>query len=433
MTTATCPHLEHPPRPEGATRESPPNVWVLRIVLVLFVLGTAKFVQRDPFHGDDTIVQPAIEVSSVTLGTCLTIAAAIRRRTKVVLKLPAVLLLTTIGLAVAFSPRSWDPWLSATRGALTLMIVASLLLLVQTYGFEKLARCAIGAYFLMTMIGVAVVIALPEDYPLIVYEPGEETLRSRLHLLRIHPITLADDYAICLLLSVLFRGGAIRIFRVIAIAGLLMTVSRSSIAMAIPLYIAAELLFANLRAGLRRGAVVTTTLVLLPAAVGVVLMFAFSDWAFIDQIRTGVERIVDVTSDDATLNGRTDLWRAVIRDLSPVNIFGYGMDGDRYYVRTISLWAEHSHNSVLESILSAGYLGALSIVAALTIVTIRLSKEWQSPSSRVLSVTLLYVIAVGMMNTSWFDASSLIVICAACGARSTKAARAPKTRLGLAA
>lgn len=433
MMPAAYPFLEHPPRSEDARRESPPNVWVLRIVLLLFVLGTAKFVQRDPFHADDTTIQPVIEISSVTLGTCLTLAAALRRRTKVVLKLPAVLLLTTIALAVAFSLRSWDPWLSATRGALTLMIAVSLLSLVRIYGFEKLARCAIGAYFVMIVIGVAVGLALPDDYPLLVYDPGEETLRTRLHLLRIHPINLADDCAVCLLLSVLFRDRVIRILRMIVLTTLLMTVTRASIAIAIPLYIAAELLHSNFRAGIRRSTVIVTSFVLLPAVVAVALVLAFSDWTFVDQMRTAVARIVDATADNSTLNGRTDLWRSVIDDLSPSNIVGYGINGDRYYVRTISLWAEHSHNSVLETILSAGYLGALLIVAALTIAFTRLIRQWQSRPSRVIAAALLYVIVAGMMNPSWFDTSSLIVICAACSAHNARASRLQQAGMRIAA
>ena len=142
---------------------------------------------------------------------------------------------------------------------------------------------------------------------------------------------------------------------------------------------------------------------------------------------------VDATADNSTLNGRTDLWRSVIDDLSPSNIVGYGINGDRYYVRTISLWAEHSHNSVLETILSAGYLGALLIVAALTIAFTRLIRQWQSRPSRVIAAALLYVIVAGMMNPSWFDTSSLIVICAACSAHNARASRLQQAGMRIAA
>ena len=44
-----------------------PNRWILRIAVLLLVLGTAKYVERDAFHQDDSILQPAIEVTCVII------------------------------------------------------------------------------------------------------------------------------------------------------------------------------------------------------------------------------------------------------------------------------------------------------------------------------------------------------------------------------
>jgi hypothetical protein len=400
--------------PAASCGEPLPSPWPLRLAVLLFVLGTVHYVERDPFHQDDSVLQPIIEISFVALGTCLALGAALHYRTRITLRLPSVLLLSTLALAVACSPRSWDPWLSATRGTLVLMLSVSTVALLRTYGVRRLLYCVLNAYLFLIVFGVIVGLASPEDFPLMVQDPGQEAIRARLHLFKIHPILLADDCAICLLISVLYRGPWIRLLRLIFASCLVLTVTRASIILGLPLYLVAEFLSsANVRRGLRPISVVAV-LVLLPAAIAIGLMFVYSDWWLVDQIRTSVSVIADATKDNVTLNGRTALWSTLIQSLSLDNLYGYGVNGARYYVRTMNLWAEHSHNSILETIYTSGYVGALMIVSALSIAVVRLAKAWKSPQARLLTVTLAYVVAAGMMNPSWYDASSLIAISIAC-------------------
>ena len=349
------------------------------------------------------------------LGACLALGAAFYYHTRIVLRPPYVLLLSTLALALAFSPRSWDPWLSVTRGALLLMISISTIALLRTYGLRKLLYCVLNAYVLLILLGLFVGLAAPEQFPLLVHDSGEEAVRARLHLFKIHPIALADDCSICLLISVAFRGRWIRFCRLILAAGLLLTVTRASIILGFPLYIGAEILFeANLRKGFRPATAIGA-IVFLPAVVGVGLIFAFSDWWPVEQIRTSVSHVVDATKDDVTLNGRTALWSILINNLSWDNFYGYGIDGARYYIRTVNLWAEHSHNSLLETIYASGYVGALLIVSGLAAALAGLIGKWNFPEARLLAVALAYVIAAGMMNPSWYETSSLVVISVACG------------------
>jgi hypothetical protein len=348
------------------------------------------------------------------LGACLALGAALYYHTRIVLRAPYVPLLLTFALALAFSPRSWDPWLSVTRGALLLMISISTIALLRTYGLRKLLYCVLNAYILLILLGLLVGLAAPEEFPLLVHDSGEEAVRARLHLLKIHPIALADDCAICLLISVAFRGRWIGFCRLILAACLLLTVTRASIILGFPLYIGAELLFeVNLRRGFRPATTIGA-IVFLPAIVGAGLIFAFSDWWLVEQIRTSVSHVVDATKDDVTLNGRTALWSILVNNLSGDNFYGYGIDGARYYIRTVNLWAEHSHNSVLETIYASGYVGALLIVSGLVAALAALIGKWKFPEARLLAVTLAYVIAAGMMNPSWYETSSLIAISVAC-------------------
>jgi hypothetical protein len=396
------------------TRKPVPNLWILRIAVLFLVVGTAKYVDRDSFHQDESILQPAIEVTSVVLGTCIALGAAFYYRTKLAVGWPYFLLLLTLTLALAFSPRSWDPPLSFVRGALLIMVSLSIIVLFRTFGVRPFLLWVLNAYIILIVLGLIVGAIAPTDFPLLLHDPGEEAVRLRLHLLRIHPIALADDCAICLVTSALFRGRRIRFFRFVFATCLLLTVTRASIALGLPLYIVAELAYAGkLRAGLKPSNVIGF-LVFVPAMLGVGLLFAYSDWAIINDIRTSFFHLLDATENNSTLNGRTLLWTTLINDLSFDNIYGYGIGGARYYLRTVNPWFGHSHNSVLETVYTAGFAGAAMIAAAVTGALVRLGSNWRSPEQRVLAVALCYTIAAGMMNPSWYETSSLIVISVTC-------------------
>jgi hypothetical protein len=391
-----------------------PNRWILRIAVLLLVLGTAKYVERDAFHQDDSILQPAIEVTCVMLGTCLALGAAFHYRARLTFGWPYVLLLLTLTLALIFSARSWDPALSAPRTALLLMISTSIAALLRTYGLRRLAYCIINSYVLLIAVALAVGLVAPEEFPLLLHDPGEEAVRLRLHLLKIYPIVLADDCAICLMLSVFFQGKWMRLCRLILAACLLMTVTRASIIFGFPLYLACEFLSTARPRFTLRPSSVAGAFVFLPALVGAGLLLALSDWGPVEEIQTSIMHVVDATKDDSTLNGRTSLWTILVEDLSWDNFYGYGVGGARYYVRSVNLWAQHSHNSVLETVYISGYVGAFLLVAGLVAALAFRIREWKFPEARVLAVTLVYVIATGMMNPSWYEAAPLIAISIVC-------------------
>jgi O-antigen ligase len=104
----------------------------------------------------------------------------------------------------------------------------------------------------------------------------------------------------------------------------------------------------------------------------------------------------------------------LINDLSMENMYGYGVGGARYYLRTVNPWFSHSHNSALETIYMSGYLGLLGMSAAGICGLIACLAHWRYASARVLATAGIYVIAAGMMNPSWYDTSSLIVLSILC-------------------
>jgi hypothetical protein len=392
---------------------SPPR-WLLALAVTLLVLGTARYVERDSFHNDESFVQPIIEISSVVIGSGLAIGAMVFYRAGLSLRFPYILLLLTFALALAFSPRSWGPALSATRGGLLLLISISTVALLRTYGLRPLMFSIVNAYVILLAFGVIVGALAPDYFPLMVHDPGEEAVRVRLHIFRIHPVALADDCVICLLSTVIFQGRWIRVCRFVLVTCLLLTVTRTSILVGLPMYIIAKQAYSrSIRAGLTHSRVIGA-IVFLPLLIGIGLFFGFSDWWGVEEIRTSISHVIDATKDNVTLNGRTALWSTLLADLSFENIYGYGVGGARYYLRTVNPWFGHSHNSLLETIYTAGYVGVALFVTALAAAAISYARAIASPGTRVLLALLSYVIAAGMMNPSWYETSSLMAISIAC-------------------
>jgi O-antigen ligase len=396
-------------------RAKSPSLLLLNAVMILFVIGTTSFVGRDPFHQDDSTVQPFIEVSCVVLGTVLAVGAAIHHRVSITPQWPYVLLFLTLTLAVVFSVRSWEPLMSAAHGALRLLISVSTLALLQIYGIRRLLYSVMNAYLFLIALGVIVGLAYPNDLPLLVRDPGQDAFRTRLHLFSIHPIALADDCVICLIFSALYAGREVRLRRSVLAGCLLLTMTRASIILGAPMYLVAELVSrTNVASGARRTKVALGLLVFLPALAGLCVMYAYSDWGPMEQFRSTISQMFEANHDTSTLNGRTPLWTMLIDDLSLQNMYGYGIGGARYYLRTVNPWYGQAHNSVLETVYTVGYFGTALILVALAGAFYRFFSCRRDPDSRVLMILLLYVFAAGMMNPSWYETSSVIAISVAC-------------------
>jgi len=86
-----------------------------------------------------------------------------------------------------------------------------------------------------------------------------------------------------------------------------------------------------------------------------------------------LDSVFDVLGRSATLTGRTDFWPYVLRAIADQPILGYGYDaffytpvGDSYmseYVVQAGGWSPyHAHNSYLQVLLDAGYVGLAALV-----------------------------------------------------------------------
>jgi hypothetical protein len=381
--------------------------------VLLIVLGTVHYVAGDDLHSDSSGPQALIETSSTVLAACIAIGAACFYRARPKIRAPYLFLVGTLVLAVAFAGRSWDPAMSLVRGMLLLLISISTVALLSTYGLRPLIRNLLNGYLIVILFGLVASLFAPDNFPLMLHDPGQEALRARLHIFKVHPIALADDCVICLIASVILAGPWVRVCRAVLLACLLLTVARAPIILGLTLYALAQAFTAgNVLRGMKRVGVVAV--VVLASATIIAATAMAAGWTDSEELGAMAVRLVDATRDDQTLTGRTPLWATFISDLSLENFYGYGIAGARYYLRTLNTWASHSHNSLLESIYVSGYLGLLAMLIAVFGALMSAFLNWRSFTARVLALAGFYIASAGMMEPSWYDASSMILLAILC-------------------
>ena len=366
-----------------------------------------------PSHGDDSILQPIIEVSSSP--PCRRNCGSRKHYYRVgfVIRTPYAFLISTLIMAVAFAVRSWNVELSLVRGLLLTLLSLATVALLSTYGLRSLVRALVNSYVVLILFGLVAGLVAPDELPLMLHDPGEEALRARLHIFKIHPIALADNCAICLVASVLLSGRWVRACRGVLLACLLLTVARAPIILGLTLYALAQAFTAgDFLKGVRRIGVVA---VIVFASAAIIAATAVAvGWTESEQMAAMAIRLFDATRDNQTLTGRTPLWTTLISNLSLENFYGYGVAGARYYLRTLNTWASHSHNSPLESIYVSGYFGLVAMLIAVSGALTSAVLNWRSPTARVLAMAGLYVVGAGMMEPSWYDASSVVLLSIFC-------------------
>ena len=122
--------------------------------------------------------------------------------------------------------------------------------------------------------------------------------------------------------------------------------------------------------------------------------------------------VAESTGDDS-LNGRLPLWTKVIDSMSVDNLMGTGFDGYRKWIFELSGWAGHAHNSVLDGILSGGYVGGALLMAYVFYGLFRSRKGFQSVPPQMSRCLILYAVLVGMMGPTLEDPKAMMYVAAA--------------------
>lgn len=325
---------------------------VLVFALFFYCASLIKFFTRDPL-AKETGPQGPIEFMLVVVASILLLGAARRFHHKFVFTPTAKAFLVFWALAAFSSIFSFDPWLSSIKALAFLLVSTIAIITASAYQPVDILKCFYYSVVAILLIGLP--LRLASAGPL--FEQDEYSGRARFTMFAWDPGTLADLCALMLLISRLLPKRP-------------------------PLYLQIFLFAVNVAAGARTS---TTLLVVVllwetlaatritPRAVMLwcgIAFLATLALGFVVQIQEelspdvtqAMESLygVKLSEDATTLNGRTEVWDVAAPLLSRSFVFGYGFDGAREALVSNTSWAAgHSHNSIIELVLTAGIPGAL--------------------------------------------------------------------------
>jgi O-antigen ligase len=117
---------------------------------------------------------------------------------------------------------------------------------------------------------------------------------------------------------------------------------------------------------------------------------------------------------DSGLNGRVPLWIKLIDGMSIDNLRGWGFSGYRDMIFSLSGgWAVHAHNSILDGILAAGYVGAVALIGYLLYGLLRSRRGFKPVPPALCQCLIWYAVFDGMMGPTWLDPYQIMYLSAA--------------------
>lgn len=352
----------------GAFAYARPREAVVLAVALVLLAGT-KFRHRDVLTSSDVDAQVIMELTLYgTIAVVLGIAWLSKAPGRIALTRMDLLLTAYVLFAIASTFWSSERAVTAVRSIQLLILFLLAEVLVRMLGPERALR-ALGASLLAYVIVCAIAaVTIPgaaggfRDY----YGA------NRFSWFATHPISAAAAAGIALmfiLAEALFLPGgwARRWYRVpIWLHGLvLLTIflATGSRAPAVALFVGTTALVLR-----RYGRAWTVPLLGATVAAGVVAISSGPTLPGLMRIGAASSNPVaeflfrgQPLEDVAGLSGREELWRGALTLFREQPVLGYGYQGSRRQLVEVLGWGGHSHNAVMEALLSVGVFGAALI------------------------------------------------------------------------
>jgi O-antigen ligase len=392
----------------GASRKR--ILWA-RISILLTVISCIKFFVQDNFgFGQFDYTQAFIETSALGLGFVAALCALGATGLRGKLGTDDLLFLAFILLSFAWSWRSWNLNLTLVHTLCFLCLVFNVRVALYAAGVRETFAALYWSTFSVLMAGVIASVILPDLYPIFptfVYDGGR---RRFIYFLQ-HPIEVADIMVLNLIVGTLLKIRYRAIVQLLCGAALLGTASRASEVCGVVIILTAAYQATGTSRrwkSLLRAAMIVATLA--------VLMWLAADPTSL--VRTlfptaDSSLLMAESANDQSLNGRLPLWIKVVDTLSIDNLMGYGFHGYRKLVFDLSGWAAHAHNSVLDAILTAGYVGGACLIGWVLYGLFRPRRGIQPVPPAMCRCVLLYAFVVGMMGPTLLDPYAVMYITAA--------------------
>ncbi len=338
--------------------------WLLNIAAFAYAVSMHKFAFRD-FLASNVGIQGFIEAAGIC-GAFLCVLIATWKLKRDRLSLTPVAFAIFGLFAIASSVRSYDPRLSAVKGMLLLVVLATGSVIIQAGLGRRYFRSLYYSYCSLLVIGIIVGIIFRDRYPLV--SVIEYSGRTRVSVFDTFPGVMGEECLLLLLVAPLTgaRIGLVSQFFLVVMN--LLAAGKTHSALLILVLIARFIYAARKWPALKSLAVCFGIASIVTLSAGAV--------SLVDPGR--VSRLIDrgtksiygsgVTEDISTLDGRLDLWEESVKLLRSGALIGYGFDGARDAMIKVAEWSGSSHNGYLEIALAGGLTGSAIFFVGVVLV-----------------------------------------------------------------
>jgi O-Antigen ligase len=422
-----------PARPVGVARgrQAARKIAMGRMALYLSAISCIQFfVQADNLgFADYDYTQAIIKVTCLALGFAAAAYGLSLHGFRGRLGKDDLLIGGFVAISIAFSWRSWNFNLSVVHALCYLVVIFNTRVALEIAGVRETFATLYRVLCLIMVAGIVAAIVWPQQYQLLSFL-GYDLARQRLSLFHIFPIEVADLMVLNLIVGMFLKMRHRLMWQLACLVALLCTASRASVACGLAVLILAG--FQSTQSSGKWRNLLRACTVL--GALALVGWFIIDPTSLVNTLfptaDTGV--LMAKTVDDGSLNGRFPLWMKVIDNMSIDNLMGYGFYGYRKWVFDLSGWAAHAHNSILDGILTGGYVGAILLTSYVTMGLVRARKGVQPVPPAMCRCLILYIVVAGMIGPEWLDPHIMMYIAAAVYAvRAPIAARAQYPNVAL--
>jgi O-antigen ligase len=357
--------------------------------LLLLLVATSPIIVRDRSEGGVNVVQGLI--TGIGLSAAVLMQIIYGRRKESGLKLHR----GAFGCFVAFmvctllaATNSWSWMHSSAKSTFAMVLVFVAVSVSLEIGIAAALRALHIATVFYCMLGLVAGLASPTEFPL--FQDSEFDTRVRLGLMQQTPVYTAFLSGVGLLAGLDVRSRWAPFRQVLLLTCHILTFTRWGFVCLLGCYLVHLLTrTVGARKMHMRAVLVSFIAALACAAIGI-----------LDATGAGeiTARALQTDSGDLTdLNGRAELWASLAAEPRLNWVFGHGLEGHREILRSISEWADHAHNVLIELLLSAGFAGAVFCLVAIAMVSWR----WlSSPPSAEVRRSILPVFAFALLDST---------------------------------
>jgi hypothetical protein len=388
-----------------------PARWKRRLgmlVGVVYSISIWKFIKRDPLSGSLGL-EAVLETGSVALAFLIALLMA-RRGRRHFAPQPGMAYMSAFAvLTLASAYRSFSPALSATKTAIFLAVLAIVWIMAQMDLIRQFLSGLYAGYIAVSLLGIAVALAFPSRYPLILSE--DWTHRNRLTFFDMHPNSVADTTALMFLLGRILGGRFRWIPQVFLVVVNIFAGEKTATAALILTGLLGFLLE-------RRWSVKQVTVAAVALSwVVVAAVLTAGDVVNLIPARYMTLAASQVYGDKvdhelSTLDGRSEVWKKAGELAADGVVIGYGIEGAREELLKAVYWSGQAHNGFLEVVLDGGVLGALLFTIGymrMVGVSMRGSRLWLVRVG-TLHCMILILSAIGPIFTFYSFVTEAVVV-----------------------